>query len=96
MARTGRPKPPLVLSEERRMTLKRLVKRRESAQVMALRAGIVPAGTEGATNQAWSPTWAASTVTKGRNRFVAHRLKGLIDECCSGLRPQSLTRRSKW
>ena len=75
MARTGRPKPPLVLSDEERLTLERLVKRRKSAQAIALRARIVLACAEGATNQAVAAEVGvtASTVTKWRNRFVEHR-----------------------
>ena len=41
MARTGRPKQPLVLSDEERLTLERLTYRRKSAQAMALRARMV-------------------------------------------------------
>jgi len=92
MARTGRPKPPLVLSDEERLTLQRLVKRRKSAQAIALRARIVLACAEGATNQAVAAEVGvtASTVTKWRNRFVEHRLKGLIDEYRSGA-PRTVT-----
>lgn len=92
MARTGRPKPPLVLSDEERLTLERLVKRRKSAQAIALRARIVLACAEGATNQvvAAEVGVTASTVTKWRNRFVEHRMKGLIDEYRSGA-PRTVT-----
>ena len=41
MAERGRPKQPLVLTDEERLTLERLCNRRKSAQAMALRARIV-------------------------------------------------------
>ena len=92
MARTGRPKPPLVLTDEERLTLQRLVRRRKSAQAMALRARIVLACAEGATNQAVAAEVGVSpsTVTKWRNRFVERRLQGLIDEYRSGA-PRTVT-----
>ena len=41
MARGGRPKAELVLTDEERSVLERLVRRRKSAQALALRARIV-------------------------------------------------------
>jgi transposase len=92
MARTGRPKPPLVLTDEERLTLQRLVRRPKSAQAMALRARIVLACSQGATNQAVAAELGVSpsTVTKWRNRFVERRLPGLIDEYRSGA-PRTVT-----
>lgn len=92
MARTGRPKPPLVLTDEERLTLERLVRRPKSAQAIALRARIVLACATGATNQAVAAEVGvtASTVSKWRNRFVERRLKGLIDEYRSGA-PRTVT-----
>jgi len=52
MAERGRPKEPLVLSDDERLTLERLATRRKSAQAMALRARIVLACATGITNQA--------------------------------------------
>jgi transposase-like protein len=82
MAGTGRPKPPLVLTDEERLTLERLVRRRKSAQAIALRARIVLACAEGATNQAVAAEVGVNPVTVGkwRTRFVERRLKGLVDD----------------
>ena len=52
MAERGRPKAPLVLTQEERQTLERWARRRTSAQALALRARIVLACAEGATNVA--------------------------------------------
>ena len=61
MARTGRPKTELVLSDEERVTLERLTNRRKSAQAIALRARIVLACAAGKANRqvagALRPTW---------------------------------------
>src|SRR3954462_6011569 len=51
MARTGRPTAKLVLSDEERQTLQRWERRPKSAQALALRARIVLACAEGATNK---------------------------------------------
>src|SRR3954464_12929852 len=51
MARTGRPTAKLVLSDEERQTLQRWARRPKSAQALALRAKIVLACAEGATNK---------------------------------------------
>jgi transposase len=83
MARTGRPKQPLVLSDEERLTLERLTNRRKSAQAMALRARIVLACAKpGVTNLAVAAKLGVNpaTVGKWRARFVADRLDGLFDE----------------
>jgi transposase len=89
MAQRGRPKPPLELSEEERLTLERLTNRRKSAQAMALRARIVLAcAVEGVTNQAVAGRLGVHPVTVGkwRARFVAKRLDGLFDEPRPGAR----------
>jgi transposase len=82
MARTGRPKVELALSDEERVTLERLVRRRKSAQAMAMRARIILACAEGATNRAVAAELGVSEamVGKWRRRFVAKRLDGLFDE----------------
>jgi transposase len=93
MARTGRPKQPLVLSDEERLTLERLTNRRKSAQAMALRARIVLAcARPGATNLAVAAELGVSpaTVGKWRARFVDRRLKGLFDEDRPGA-PRKIT-----
>jgi len=82
MARTGRPKAELVLSEEERLTLERLVSGRKSAQAMAMRARVVLACAGGATNRVVAAQLGVSEamVGKWRRRFVAKRLDGLFDE----------------
>src|SRR4029450_8788752 len=82
MAERGRPKAPLVLTDEERETLVRWSRRRKSAQSLALRGRIVVAGAEGKTNKAVAEelrVWT-QTVTKWRGRFVRERLEGLSDE----------------
>jgi hypothetical protein len=59
MAERGRPKAPLVLSQDERQTLERWARRRTSAQAVALRARIVLACADGATNTAAAERWGA-------------------------------------
>ena len=91
MAERGRPKAPLVLTQEERQTLERWARRRTSAQAVALRARIVLACAEGATNLAVAEQlgiWP-QTVAKWRGRFVRERLEGLADEPRPG-RPRTI------
>jgi transposase-like protein len=92
MAERGRPKAPLVLTEEEeRQTLERWARRRTSAQALALRARIVLACAQGATNVAVATRlgiWP-QTVAKWRGRFVPERLEGLADEPRPG-RPRTI------
>ena len=78
----GRPIPELKLSEEERQTLERWVRRRSSAQALALRARIVLDCASGLTNTAVAEERQVTkqTVGKWRGRFVAQRLDGLLDE----------------
>jgi transposase len=82
MAERGRPKPPLVLTTEERLTLERLTNRRKTAQALALRARIVLAGAAGKNNKevAAQLKVTPATVSKWRSRFVEDRLDGLFDE----------------
>jgi transposase len=92
MAERGRPKAPLTLTEDERQTLVRWARRATTAQALALRARIVLACAEGATNKAVAEQlgiWP-QTVTKWRGRFVAGRLEGLSDEPRPG-RPRTIT-----
>src|SRR5437588_8561837 len=82
MARTGRPKATLVLTEEERLTPERLTNRRKSAQAIAMRARIVLRCASGKTNREVAAELGVSEtmVGKWRQRFVADRLDGLFDE----------------
>ena len=92
MAERGRPKAPLVLTENERQTLQRWSRRATTAQALALRARIVLACADGVTNQQVAERlgiWP-QTVAKWRGRFVRQRLKGLSDEPRPG-RPRTIT-----
>jgi transposase len=80
--RTGRPIPELTLREEEREVLEQWVRRRSSAQALALRARIVLDCASGLTNTAVAGRRQVSKqmVGKWRSRFVAQRLQGLLDE----------------
>ncbi len=83
MPRTGRPKKPLVLTDDERQTLERWARRPKSAQALALRARIVLACAEaGATDQMVAAGLGVHPVTVGkwRDRFITKRLEGLSDE----------------
>jgi transposase len=88
MARTGRPKSELVLTDDERGVLERLTARRKSAQAIALRARIVLACASGKTNTAVAIELGVNgaTVGKWRRRFVERRLEGLFDEPRPGAR----------
>src|SRR5258705_8365535 len=82
MARSGRPKAELVLSDVERDTLSRWTRRAKTSKAWALRARIVPACAEGSTNKdvaARLGIWP-QTVTKWRGRLVRDRLEGLSDQ----------------
>jgi transposase len=91
MAERGRPKAPLILTDEERQTLQRWARRAKTSQALALRAKIVLACAEGATSQRVAEQlgiWP-QTVGKWRGRFVAERLEGLSDEPRPG-RPRTI------
>jgi transposase len=92
MARAGRPTAVLVLGEGERETLSRWARRPKSAQALALRAKIVLACAEGATNKAVAAQLSVTPqmVGKWRARFVADRLAGLSDEPRPG-RPRTVS-----
>jgi transposase len=78
----GRPMAPLVLDEEQRATLEGWLRRRTSAQALALRARIVLLSAQGMSNAAVARQVGVTgqTVGKWRRRFVAQGLAGLLDE----------------
>ena len=94
MARTGRPKAVLELSDEERLTLEQWARRPKTAQALALRARIVLACAGGASNKQVSLDVGVSdaTVGKWRRRFIGSRLDGLLDEPRPG-QPRKITDR---
>jgi transposase len=80
--RTGRPKQPLVLSEEERERLKSVAHRARSQPALARRARVVLACAEGLDNRAVAEKLRCSLgmVGKWRSRFLNTRLEGLYDE----------------
>src|SRR6266550_3278724 len=73
---------PLVLTGDERRTLENWVKRRSTAQGLALRARIVLACAEGGSNLAIAARLGVDrkTVTRWRARFLRERLDGLTDD----------------
>jgi len=82
MARTGRPKAALLLTEEERLELLRLTKRARTNRTLAFRARLVLACAEEPSNLAVAGRLRCNdhTVGKWRRRFIEHRLDGLYDE----------------
>jgi transposase len=83
---------PLTLTPEERAELGKLVRRRKTAQDLALRAKVVLRCAEGATNQAVAREAGvcAHTVGEWRERFAKDRLEGLRDGPRSGA-PRTVT-----
>lgn len=82
MAKTGRPKVQLVVSDDERAELLRLTKRAHVNRHVAFRARLVLACADEASNTvvARSHRTTNQTVGKWRRRFIESRLDGLYDE----------------
>jgi len=80
--RTGRPIPPIAVTDEQRSTLENWARRPKTAQALALRARIVLACAEGKSNGvvARQVRVRQQTVGKWRSRFLNKGLEGLLDE----------------
>ena len=80
--RTGRPKQPLILTEEEGDRLQSLAHRARSQAAVARRARVVLACAEGLDNQTVARKLRCSIgmVGKWRRRFLQSRLEGLYDE----------------
>jgi len=85
----GRPKALLELTSDETEQLERWVRRRKSAQGLALRSQIVLSCATGLTNKEVAAQLGVSmpTVGKWRSRFIDSRLDGLVDEPRSGRKP---------
>lgn len=77
MGRTGRPKAPLVLTDEERLTLERLTSRAGDRDAGADRVVVRGAEDEPRCGR---PVAREAMVSKWRRRFVERRLNGLFDE----------------
>ena len=82
MARTGRPKARLILTEDERTELERLARRGRVNRNLAFRAKLILASADGDLNTAVAARLrtTAHTVGKWRRRFTEDRLEGLYDE----------------
>ena len=80
--RTGRPIPPISVTEDQRSTLESWVRRPKTAQALALRAKIILACAEGKPNGVVARLTRVrqQTVGKWRSRFLSKGLEGLLDE----------------
>jgi transposase len=80
--RTGRPIPPVVLTDDERAALQRWVRRPTTARALAERARMVLECAAGKTNTsvAREMRLTKQTIGKWRSRFVRQRLEGLLDE----------------
>jgi len=82
MARTGRPKVALVVTEDERAELVRLTKRVRTNRELAFRARLVLACADEPSNVVVAKRYRCnrSTVGRWRSRFIRDRLDGLYDE----------------
>jgi transposase len=92
MKTSGRPKLPLILTDDERQKLQTWARRPKSTQRLAIRARIVLACGEGLDNKQVAVRLRVNraTVGKWRERFLDGRLEGLVDEPRPGA-PRSIT-----
>jgi transposase len=90
--RTGRPIPPLTLTDAERETLERWARRAKTAQAVAQRARLILGCAAGRRNTvvAHELRLIKQTVSKWRSRFLARRLDGLLDDPRPGA-PRTIT-----
>lgn len=90
--KTGRPKTPIVLSDEEHAQLKSIVGSRSLPHGLTTRARIVLMAAEGTTNHEIAEKVGLSPqgVCKWRRRYLEQGLSGLHDELRSG-RPRSIS-----
>ncbi len=81
MARMGRPKAELTLSDEERAALEGWVRRGSTPQAWAMRCRIILACAEGASNKDVAAQLGSTpqAVGRWRSRFVQYRIAGLGD-----------------
>jgi transposase len=82
MTHIGRPKPALVLTDDERRALRRMITRTRVNRALAFRARLVLACADGTANSAVARRYRTTnaTVGKWRRRFVERRLDGMYDE----------------
>jgi len=92
MARTGRPKAALTLSDTERAALERCAARARSARRLAFRAKLILASASGTSNVEVARRLRTTPQTVGlwRQRFIAQRIDGLLDEPRPGA-PRTIT-----
>src|SRR5437763_5224925 len=96
MARTGRPKTLLTVTDEQRAQLMRGARAASSTQAFALRCRIVLACADPAVANAHVAAElgvSVPTIAKWRNRFIADGMAGLADEPRVGRPPSILSGR---
>lgn len=88
----GRPVSWIVLTEDERLKLEELSRRRKTGQALALRARIILGCAQGLTNGQTAKALKISmpTVGKWRSRFAAERVAGLADAPRPG-QPRKIT-----